>query len=67
MEVHVALRLGAQPARPPAAPAPAPALQAAGLLENEGARAEAAVLQEVSNILADVQDVSWPSGRPENS
>lgn len=42
-------------------------LQAAGLLENEGARAEAAVLQEVTKILADVKDQSWPSGKPENN
>jgi hypothetical protein len=48
-------------------PAAAALPQAAGLLENESARAEAAVLQEVNNILAGVKDVSWPSGKPENN
>jgi L-galactose dehydrogenase len=43
------------------------ALQGLGLEPNPQQAAEAAALEEVQQILAPVQGLTWPSGRPENN
>jgi hypothetical protein len=43
------------------------ALEALGLVPHPSAGAEADVLSDVRDALADVQGMSWPSGRPENN
>jgi hypothetical protein len=43
------------------------ALEAVGSVSSAGAKAEAKALEEVTRILAPIKDVTWPSGRPENS
>lgn len=63
----IATTLVGMPSRDQVASNVATALQALGLQESPDAAAEAAALREVESILKPVQDITWPSGRPENN